>query len=283
MFPVLIKIGPITLHTYGVLLVVGVMSAVFLILKLAKKQNLDQHLMADFLFYTILMGLLGAKIFLFVTEIKFYSQNPGEIKNLITSAGTFYGGLIFGAIFAIWFLRKHKLGFRVLADMIAPAIALAHFFGRLGCFFAGCCWGREAEGCSIAVTYANKQATTGVPQNIPLYPTQLMESILNLLNFIILMILYHKKKFQGQIFAIYIFNYSLIRFIVEFFRGDDDRGYIFGGMAHPFSSLSVPQLISIIGIIIAFILYKSFKKKSAVTEELSATSVLPKKKKIARS
>lgn len=261
MFPILIKIGPFTLHTYGFLLAVGVLAAILLTLKLARKQNIDQRVLADFLFYTILVGLLGAKIFLLVTEFKFYSQNPDQIKNLITSAGTFYGGLIFGALFAAWFLRKHKLDYRVLADMIAPSIALAHFFGRLGCFFAGCCWGREAEGCAIAVKYTDTRATTGVPLNIPMYPTQLMESILNLLNFIILIILYHRKKFHGQIFAIYIFNYSLIRFFVEFFRGDDDRGYIFGGIDHPFSSFSVPQLISVIGIITAIVLYRVFKKK----------------------
>ncbi|MCX6581913.1 MAG: prolipoprotein diacylglyceryl transferase [Candidatus Aminicenantes bacterium] len=267
MFPVLIKIGPLTLHTYGFLLAVGVLAAILLILKLSKQQNIDQRVMADFMFYTILIGLLGAKIFLFVTEFKFYSQNPGEIKNLITSAGTFYGGLIFGALFAAWFLRKHKLNFRVLGDMVGPSLALAHFFGRMGCFFAGCCWGREAQGCSIAVEFTDKHTTTGVPLNVPMYPTQLMEAILNLLNFIILMILYQKKKFHGQVFALYIFNYSIIRFIVEFFRGDDDRGYIFGGMDHPFTSFSAPQLISVIGVITAIVLYKIFKKKGETPVE----------------
>jgi phosphatidylglycerol:prolipoprotein diacylglycerol transferase len=261
MHPILVKIGPVTIHTYGFLLAVGVLSAIGLCLALAKKQGLDTKVLADFIFYTILVGLLGAKLFLLVTEFGYYSSHPSQIKSLITSAGTFYGGLICGGLFAAWYIRKHKMNFMVLGDIIGPAIALAHFFGRMGCFMAGCCWGREAHNCAVAVEFTSKDTSTGVPLGMPLYPTQLVESILNLLNFIILMILYKRKKFNGQVFSIYIFNYSIIRFLVEFFRGDDDRGYVFGGMDHPFTSLSVPQLISIIGIITAIILYRIFKKK----------------------
>lgn len=276
MHPILVKIGPITIHTYGFLLAAGVISAILFSLHLAKKQNMDRKVLTDFFFYTILMGLLGAKIFLFMTEFGYYSEHPDQIKTLITSAGTFYGGLIFGATFAIWFVRKHKLGYRRLGDIIGPAIALAHFFGRMGCFSAGCCWGREAHGCAIAVEFTDSHATTGVPQHTPLYPTQLMEGILNLLNFIFLLVFYKRRKFDGQIFAMYIFNYSIIRFFVEFFRGDEDRGYIFGGMDQSFSSLSVPQLISIIGIITAIILYKTFKKKSEVTNQPKKDTKSPK-------
>lgn len=263
MHPILIKIGPITIHTYGFLLAVGVLLAILLSLKLGKQQNVSTKVLADFIFYTIIIGLLGAKLFLLATDFGFYSKNPGQIKYLLTSAGTFYGGLIFGILFAILFIRKHKLDFNVMGDVIAPAIALAHFFGRMGCFFAGCCFGREAHGCSIAMEFTDPTRTTGVPLHTPLYPTQLMEAILNLLNFIILIISSKRKKFNGQIFIMYIFNYSIIRFFVEFFRGDDDRGYIFGGVEHPFSSLSVPQLISIIGIITAIILYIKFRKKQS--------------------
>ena len=104
-------------------------------------------------------------------------------------------------------------------------------------------------------------ALTGVPLHIPLYPTQLLEAALNLGNFLFLIVLYKKRKFRGQVFAFYMLNYSLIRFAVEYFRGDPDRGYVFGGMEHPFSSLSLPQLISIAGFIIALALLKGFKKK----------------------
>ncbi len=263
MHPILIKLGPVVIHTYGFLLALGVLSAILLSLKLGKKENLDIQVLADFSFYTILVGLLGAKLFLLVTEWKYYSEAPKRILSLITSAGTFYGGLICGAIFVIWYVHKHKLNIRVIGDVMLPAVALAHFFGRMGCFMAGCCWGRNADGCPVAVEFPKAgYDSTGVPYNEPLYPTQLAESILNLLNFILLMILFNKKKFQGQVMAVYVFNYSLIRFCIEFFRGDDDRGYLFGGIDHPFTSLSVPQLISIAGIILAIVLYFRFKKNS---------------------
>ena len=265
MLPVLVKLGPITIHTYGFLFATGVMLAILLTLHLSKKRGLDTKVVADFLFITILIGLFGAKLFLFVTEIKHYMKFPGEIKYLLTSGGTFYGGLIFGAVFAIWYIRKHKLNYRILGDIAAPSIAMAHFFGRLGCFAAGCCHGRPSADSLFGVTYTSSYAHqhTGVPLNVSVYPTQLVEAILNLLNFVLLFTLYKFKKnrFEGQIFIIYIFNYSIIRFFVEFFRGDHDRGYIFGGLDHPFSSLSAPQLISIIGIVISIILYVVFKRK----------------------
>jgi len=265
MLPVLIKLGPITIHTYGFLFATGVLAAILLTLNLAKKRGLDTKVVTDFVFITILVGLLGAKIFLFVTEIKHYLKYPEEIKYLLTSGGTFYGGLIFGAVFAIWYIRKHKLNYRILGDIASPSIALAHFFGRMGCFSAGCCYGRAAQESFLGVTYHSSYAHqhTGVPLDISVYPTQLMEALLNLLNFVILITLYKfkKKRFDGQIFILYVFNYSIIRFFVEFFRGDYDRGYVIGDMNHPFSSLSVPQLISVLGIIIALVLYKIFKKK----------------------
>ncbi len=267
MHPVLIKIGPITIHTYGFLLAIGVFAAIVMVGILGKKENINREILFNFLFYTFLTGLIGAKLFLFFEDIGYFLKHPAEIKSLLTSAGVFYGGLIFGILFAAWYIRKHKLNFRQLGDIIAPSIALAHFFGRMGCFFAGCCWGREAEGCSIAIKFTDARATTGVPLKEMLYPTQLMEAILNLLNFILLFILYKKRKFTGQVFAIYIFNYSLIRFFVEYFRGDEGRGYIFGGMDQPFSSLSVPQAISISGVLAAIILYRVFKKRAQCCSE----------------
>ena len=263
MHPILIKAGPLTIASYGFLFAFGVLLGVLLCFRLAKKENIDLKIFADFVFYVLLLSLLGAKLWLLVTNLGYYLKYPGEIRFLLTSGGTFYGGLIFGAVFAVWFIRRHKLSYRQLGDIAAPALALGHFFGRLGCFAAGCCWGREAAGFPLAVTFSNLKANslTGVPLYIPLYPTQLFEAALNLSNFLVLMVLYKKRKFKGQVIAIYILNYSVIRFFVEYFRGDSDRGYIFGGMEHPLSSLSSPQLISIIGFIIALVLLKGFKKK----------------------
>jgi phosphatidylglycerol---prolipoprotein diacylglyceryl transferase len=263
MHPILIKAGPLTIASYGFLFAFGVLLAVLLCFRLAKKEKLDLAIFADFIFYVMLLSLLGAKLWLLVTNLGYYLKYPGEIKYLLTSGGTFYGGLIFGAVFAVWFIRRHRLSYRQMGDIAAPALALGHFFGRLGCFAAGCCWGRAAGTFPLAVTFTSLKANslTGVPLYIPLYPTQIFEAVLNLCNFLVLMALYKKRKFKGQVIAIYILNYSVIRFFVEYFRGDPDRGYIFGGMEHPLSSLSSPQLISIVGVITALALLKGFKNK----------------------
>jgi len=263
MHPILIQIGPLTIASYGFLFAFGVLLGVLLCFRLAKKENLDLAVFADFVFYVMLLSLLGAKLWLLATNIGYYLKFPGEIKYLLTSGGTFYGGLIFGAVFAVWFIRRHRLSYRQLGDIAAPALALGHFFGRLGCFAAGCCWGREAAHFPLAVTFSSLKANelTGVPLYIPLYPTQLLEAALNLGNFLFLMALYRKRKFKGQVIAVYILNYSLIRFAIEYFRGDPDRGYIFGGMDHPLTSLSSPQLISIAGFVTALLLLRGFKKK----------------------
>lgn len=263
MHPILIHAGPLTIASYGFLFAFGVLLGVLLCFRLAKKEGLDLVLFADFIFYVMLLSLLGAKLWLLLTNLGYYLKFPGEIKYLLTSGGTFYGGLIFGAVFAVWFIRRHRLSYRQLGDIAAPALALGHFFGRLGCFAAGCCWGREAVRFPLAVTFTSVKANTltGVPLYIPLYPTQLFEAALNLGNFLFLMVLYKKRKFKGQVIAMYMLNYSVIRFFVEYFRGDPDRGYIFGGMDHPWSSLSSPQLISIAGFVTALLLLKGFRKK----------------------
>jgi phosphatidylglycerol:prolipoprotein diacylglycerol transferase len=263
MHPILIELGPLTIASYGFLFALGVLLAVLWAYGKARKENIDLKIFTDFIFYVMILSLLGAKLFLLLTNLDYYLKYPAEMKYLLTSGGTFFGGLIFGALFAVWFIRRHGLSFRQLGDIGGPSLALGHFFGRLGCFAAGCCWGREAGHFPLAVTFRSARAhyLTGVPLQVALYPTQLFEALLNLCNFVILYFAYKKRTFKGQIFALYILNYSLIRFTVEYFRGDPDRGYVFGGMEKPLASLSVPQLICLIGFITALLLLKSFKRK----------------------
>jgi phosphatidylglycerol:prolipoprotein diacylglycerol transferase len=264
MHPILFTLGPLTIASYGFLFAFGALLAILLAFKRAKAENLDQKIFADFIFYLMIISLLGAKLLLLVTNLDYYLKYPAEMKYLLTSGGTFFGGLIAGALFTVWYIRRHDLSYRVLGDIGGPSLALGHFFGRLGCFAAGCCWGREAGHFPLAVTFTSAKANflTGVPLHVALYPTQLFEALLNLVNFVILYFAYKKRAFKGQTFALYIMNYSLIRFSIEYFRGDPDRGYVFGGMEKPLSSLSVPQLISVIGVILAVVLLKGFKIKS---------------------
>jgi phosphatidylglycerol:prolipoprotein diacylglycerol transferase len=228
----------------------------------AKKAGLNAARLLDVAFYTILISLVGAKLILFVANLSYYTKHPGELLSLARSGGVFQGGLAFGVIFALWYMHRHKIPTWKTADLAGPAIALGHGFGRIGCFSAGCCYGTE---CSLpwAVQFHNDYAhnLTGVPIGSSMHPTQLYEAGLNFLNFLILFLALKKKRFDGQVFALYIINYSIIRYFTEFFRGDHpDKTYVFQNPS-PYLSLSFPQLFSLLALVAGIILSIVLKKR----------------------
>ena len=262
MFPILVKIGPLTIHTYGFMMAVGVAFGLWFIYAQAKKAGLDANRIMDAAFYTIIVSLIGAKLFLFISNISYYVAYPKELFALARSGGVFQGGLTFGVIYALWYFRRKKIPTWPTADLIAPALALGHGFGRIGCFSAGCCYGSD---CALpwAVVFKNEYAAdlTGVHLHTPLHPVQLYEAILNFLNFGILFIILKKKKFDGQVFAFYIINYSVIRFFTEYFRGDHSEKIFFIRGATPLSSLSLPQLFCLLGLIGGAVLAVVLKRR----------------------
>lgn len=264
MFPILLKIGPITIHTYGFMLALGVAFGLWFMYVQAKKQGLPAPKMLDMAFYTILISLFGAKLILFIGNISYYVHRPSELFSLARSGGVFQGGLAFGIIFALWYFRKHKIPTWKAADVVGAALALGHGFGRIGCFSAGCCYGRE---CAVpwGVTFKSEYASslTGIPLHQPLHPTQLYEALLNFLNFFILFLILKKKKFDGQVFSFYIINYSLIRFFVEYFRGDHPNKAFLINNPSPFLSLSFPQFFCILGLIGGITLLLVLRKRKS--------------------
>ena len=250
MHPVLVKIGPLTVHTYGFMMAVAVGMALWFIYVQAKKAGLDAPALLDAAFYTIIFSLLGAKLILFLGNISYYLSSPKELLSLAKSGGVFQGGLTFGVIFALWYFRRKKIPTWKTADLVGPALAMGHGFGRIGCFSAGCCYGIECVE-PWSVVFKNKYAhdLTGIPLNVHLHPVQLYEAALNFLNFAVLFIILKKKRFDGQVFSFYIINYSIIRFITEYFRGDHpDKVYFIRG-ATTLSSLSYPQLYCLLGVL----------------------------------
>jgi phosphatidylglycerol:prolipoprotein diacylglycerol transferase len=249
MIPVLFKIGPLTLHTYGLMMATGVGFALWFLYVQSRKQGLDTPRLVDAAFYTILIALIGAKLVLFLSNFDYYLSYPGELFSLTRSGGIFQGGLAFGVVFALWYFRRKKIPTWKTADIVAPALALGHAFGRVGCFAAGCCYGRACDaawGVEFHSEYAHN--LTGVPLGQRLHPVQLYEAVLNLLNFIVLFVVLRRKKFDGQVFSLYIVNYSVIRYITEFFRGDHpDRAFLVQGPS-PLLSVSYPQLFCLLGL-----------------------------------
>ncbi len=269
MHPILLKIGPLTIHTYGFMMALGVAFALWFLYVQSKSRGLQAPQMVDMAFYTIIIALIGAKIALFIGNFSYFMRRPGELFSLARTGGVFQGGLVFGTLFALWYFRKHRIPTWKVADIIGPALALGHGFGRIGCFFAGCCYGRECAapwGVMFSSEYAHN--LTGIPIKTAyvhpvLHPVQLYESALNFLNFLVLFLILRKKRFDGQVFAFYIINYSLIRYVTEFYRGDhSDSAYLIHNPS-PYLSLSLPQLFCILGLIGGLILLLILRKKKS--------------------
>jgi phosphatidylglycerol:prolipoprotein diacylglycerol transferase len=261
MIPILFRIGPLTVHTYGLMMAIGVGFGLWFLFVQGKKQGLDGVKLVDAAFYTILVSLFGAKLILFIGNFGYYMSYPKELFSLARSGGVFQGGLTFGLVFALWYFRRKQIPTWKTADIIGPALALGHGFGRIGCFSAGCCYGRASSG-AIGVIFKNEYAhnLTGIPLDKALHPVQLYEAALNFLNFFILFVVLRKKKFDGQVFSLYIINYSIIRFFTEFFRGDHpEKAFLIEGPS-PYLSLSLPQLFCILGILGGIILSMVLKK-----------------------
>lgn len=243
MHPKLVTIGPVTLHTYGLLAAIGLLVGIYAAVRLASRHGLNRPQIWNLGVYIALAALLGGKLVLFLYDWRYYSQNPREMLSLraLQAGGVYYGGIFFGALLAYLYARRHQLGFGLLADIFAPGLALGTAIGRLGCFSAGCCYGRETH-LAWAVTFTDPYAAriVGVPLNTPLHPTQLYEAALLLAIFAGLLWFWHRRRYDGEVFVAFLLLYALARFGLEFFRGDSlDRPIWLGWM-------TTPQLLSLI-------------------------------------
>ncbi len=264
MHPVLLRLGPLTIHSYGLMMALGVALALWFIYVQARKRGLDAPRIIDAGFYTILISLVGAKLVLLAGSFSYYARYPGELLSLARSGGVFQGGLAFGVVFALLYFRRRQIPTWPVADLAGPALALGHGFGRIGCFLAGCCYGRDCAvppGVAFHSQYAHD--LTGIPLENPLHPVQLYEAALNFLNFLALFLILRRKKFDGQVFSFYIINYSVIRFVTEYFRGDHGDNIYFIRGASALSSLSYPQLFCILGLVAGAVLFFVLKRRKS--------------------
>lgn len=216
----------IIIYSYGFLILIGVLAA-FSYLK--KYANEDFGLSADtsqnLLVGLIIMSIVGGKFFMIFEDPSYYLSNP---KSLLSNSGfVFYGSLIFSMGFLYWFIKKHEIDTWKFLDLIAFVVLIVHFFGRLGCFMAGCCHGIESHG-PFSVTYTDP-ASQAEPLLTPLHPTQLYSSLMLASIFVLLALVKKRQKFEGQLFLLYLILYSTGRSIIEEFRGDEARGFLFDG------------------------------------------------------
>jgi phosphatidylglycerol:prolipoprotein diacylglycerol transferase len=240
-FPELFKLGPITVYSYGVLLAVSYLVGLKLAMSRARKRGLDSSRVLDLGIYIIVAALVGAKLLLLVVDVEHYWNNPAEIVSLLRSGGVFYGGLILAVAVAFWYIARHKMPFWTTCDVFAPGIALGHVTGRLGCFAAGCCYGKPTDvPWGVIFTDPVALANVGTPLGIRLHPTQLYEAGAELLILVFLLATERRGRvFAGRTFWLYMFLYAVSRYVIEIYRGDP-RGVV------PYLGISTSQFISLI-------------------------------------
>jgi phosphatidylglycerol:prolipoprotein diacylglycerol transferase len=228
----LLKLGPITIYGYGLMIAIGIIAAYLTVEYRARKLKLDPEQIFSLSIWAVVGGIIGSKVLYYLTILNVVISHP-EILLSFSDGFVVYGGIIGGVAGGYLYCRKAKLRFLKYFDLVIPSVALAQGFGRIGCFLAGCCYGRETGSVFGIVFHESAFA----PNNISLIPTQLISSALDFLNFFALIIIARKAKADGQVAAFYMIFYSIGRFMLEYYRGDLDRGNV--------GSFSTSQFISI--------------------------------------
>lgn len=222
MFPV-IHIFGINIYPYGMMIGIGLVTAVLLFIKRCKNRGYDEDSAFNIAVLCCISGIIGAKVLFLIIELPQVLRDPMAVLKDFGNGFVIYGGIIFGILAAYIFARFKKWSFLNIFDTAVPLISLAQGFGRIGCFFAGCCYGRETDS-FIGMEFNNSPFA---PHNVHIIPTQLISSIGNFIIFGILLWFDNKKKTRnGQTGALYLVLYSIGRFIIEIFR-DDPRGTVF--------------------------------------------------------
>jgi phosphatidylglycerol:prolipoprotein diacylglycerol transferase len=246
MHPILFSFGPLTIRTYGFLVALGLFAALHYLVRTAKRKNIPENAILDLVLYAVVAGMIGARLTYVALNWGFYVRHPADIFKIWEGGLVFYGGFLAGAAAVIVFLRqRQELRLWTMADLIAPALALGHFFGRLGCFFAGCCYGVPST-LPWAVRFTHPDSLCQNP--LPLHPVQLYEAAGNLALFFVLDWYNRGEHREGNTFAWYLLFYGVLRFLMEFLRMDDRGGFIAG--------MSPSQLVALVMMVIAIALFR---------------------------
>jgi phosphatidylglycerol:prolipoprotein diacylglycerol transferase len=243
MYPVICKIGPFTVYSYGLTLVFAFCIATLLLISQCKNKGLNPELIFNLCFIILVSGIIGARILYVILNLKFYLRNPVEIIMISHGGLAWFGGLIAGLVSCVIYLRNKGLNTYKIFDFVIPYVALAQAIGRFGCFLNGCCFGKESL--RFGIYFPIHDAW--------LIPTQLYSSLALLGIYIILRIQQERKHPEGELFYLYLIFYSLWRFFIEFFRGDSQI-FIYG--------LSIFQVLSVIVSILSVAMLNKIKRQA---------------------
>ncbi|MDD5128202.1 MAG: prolipoprotein diacylglyceryl transferase [Candidatus Omnitrophica bacterium] len=199
MLPEICHIGPFTIYSYGLMLVLAFFVSSYLAVRQARKMQIDSEKIFNLMFYVFICGIIGSRILYILINLPYYFKNPLEVIMLQHGGMAIFGGIISGFIFAWLFIRRNKMDLLVTLDLLAPFIALGQAIGRIGCYLNGCCYGKDH------------------------IPTQLYSSLMLFLIFLVLRFMQERNHTPGKILYFYLFFYSIKRFSIEFFRNDSPR------------------------------------------------------------
>jgi len=224
MHPILFNFGSFSLYTYGLFLALGFMAAVWFSKRNARFYDIKPDDISDLFFVVLVCGLLGARLLYVVINFEEFQSNLLDIVKIWKGGLVFFGGFIGGVAGSVVMLRIKKMAFFRTADSISPGVALGHAIGRLGCLFAGCCYGRQCD-LPFAVKFTHPDSLA--PLHMYLHPTQIYMAASNLVLFFVLVWIQKHKRFHGMVFLSYVMLYCVFRFTIEFFRGDFRGGFFF--------------------------------------------------------
>jgi len=242
MYPKILDLGTITIHTYGLLLAAAFIAGIWITSRNGRKAGIEPDTIWNMGLIVLFSALVGSKMFLLLNDFSYYSENPRLIFSLSTFRLTesYYGGFILALGAAVIFTWKRKIPPLAMADLAAPGIALGQAIAGIGCFLAGCCYGRLTNlpwGIAFSDPYTSQNQ--GTPLHVSLHPTQLYEAGGAFIIFLFLMFRLSRKSLSGRIVLEYLGLFSILRFAVEFFRGDD-RGFVLYGL------MSASQMIALL-------------------------------------
>ena len=253
MYNDLFSIGPLTFHTYGLMTAIGIIAAYLLMERRAKQNNFTEEQQSKTLgliLFCLIFGYLGSKILYILTILPRLLEDPAVFLQSLSGGWVVFGGLL-GGMFGAWlFCHWQKLPVGRYFDLAFPAVALAQAFGRVGCFFAGCCYGVETDS-AFSIVFQHSQYA---PNHVHLVPTQLISAVLDLV--LCLFLLWYEKnkeKYSGELAALYLILYSAGRFVLEFWRGDLIRGAV--------GPLSTSQFIGLFTLLAGIVLLVLIRRK----------------------
>lgn len=286
MHPILFRVGDFAVGTYGIMIVLGIIAGLAVVRYLVTRDGRDFTPYYDLAFFVLLAAFVGARVLFILVNLDAFFESPGRL--IFAREGfVFLGGFAAAIGATLVGLKVKNLPIWDSGDYAAPGLAIGHGIGRIGCFLAGCCYGKPVSGplsfLGVQFPHVHTDGETfasfawhdhvynglippTAEASLPVYPTQLFESVGNLLIFAALMVAWRMRKFSGQIFTLYLMLYGLMRFTIEYFRGDVGRGVYLGGL------LSTSQILSIIAISVGIGLWYYLRAKTHLPQGRLATS-----------